>query len=311
MSTGILIVGSGALATLFAARLSSAGVDVTMLGTWPEGLAALRIRGACLEGEGKFTVRATDNPADCRGAKFALVLVKSWQTERAAQQLADCLAEDGLAVTLQNGLGNDDILSGILRLQRVSRGVTTLGAALLAPGFVRLSGRGVVTLEAHPHLAALGELLRVAKFEINIVEDVQPVVWCKLMVNAAINPLTALLRVKNGELLANPPARELMGELARETASVAEALGVALPFSVPEHAVEEVAQSTSNNISSMLQDVLRGTPTEVDAINGAVVRKGEDKKISTPVNQVIWSLVKALPSGVGYNLFHGSLEGGV
>ncbi len=87
MSADILIVGSGALATLFAARLSAAGVDVTMLGSWREGLAALRKSGAGLEGEDTQRVRATDNPADCRGAKFALVLVKSWQTERAASQL--------------------------------------------------------------------------------------------------------------------------------------------------------------------------------------------------------------------------------
>jgi 2-dehydropantoate 2-reductase len=295
MSTSVLIVGSGALATFFAARLSAAGVDVTILGTWLEGLAALRKNGAQLDGEGSFAVRATDSPVDCRGAKIALVLVKSWQTERAAHQLADCLVEDGLAVTLQNGLGNDDILSGILGLQRVSRGVTTLGVALLAPGFVRLSGRGLVTLEAHPRISALEKILRVANFELNVVKDARPVVWGKVMINAAINPLTALLRVKNGELLAIPPARELMGELARETASVAEALGIALPFSVPKRVVEEVAEHTWGNISSMLQDVLRGAPTEVDAINGAGVRKGEEEKVATPVNRVIWYLVKALP----------------
>lgn len=99
MNADVLIVGSGALATLFAARLSAAGVDVTMLGSWPEGLAALRKFGARLDGVDSQTVNATDNPDDCRGAKFALVLVKSWQTEHSASQLVDCLAEDGLAVT--------------------------------------------------------------------------------------------------------------------------------------------------------------------------------------------------------------------
>jgi 2-dehydropantoate 2-reductase len=295
MNISVLIVGSGALATLFAARLSAAGFDVTMLGTWLEGLAALRNGGARLDGVGSFTVRATDNPADCRGAKFALVLVKSWQTERAAYQLADCLAKDSLAVTFQNGLGNDVILSEILGLRHVSRGVTTLGATLLAPGFVRSGGEGAIMLEAHPLLAALEEMLRVATFEVDVVEDAQPVVWGKLMVNAAINPLTALLRVKNGQILTNPSAHELMGDLACEVASVAEALGVTLPFSDPERAVEVVAQHTADNTSSMLQDILRGAPTEVDAINGSVVRTGEQKGVPTPVNRVIWSLINALP----------------
>jgi 2-dehydropantoate 2-reductase len=146
MNADLLIVGSGALATLFAARLASAGVNVTMLGSWRGGLAALRESGARLEGGDSQTVHIADDPADCRGAKIALVLVKAWQTEHSASQLVDCLADDGLAVTLQNGLGNDTILSDTLGVQRVSRGVTTLGATLVAPGLVRSGGGGVVTL---------------------------------------------------------------------------------------------------------------------------------------------------------------------
>jgi 2-dehydropantoate 2-reductase len=295
MTTDLLIVGSGALATLFAARLSAAGMKVMMLGTWQEGLKALRTSGAYLEGAGNFKVWATDDPAECRGTKFALVLVKSWQTERAADQLVDCLTKDGLVMTFQNGLGNDHILSGHLGLRRVSRGVTTLGAALLAPGIVRASGDGKITVEAHEQLSGLETILRAANFDINIVNDLQPIAWGKLTINAAINPLTALLRVKNGELLAIPPARELMRSLARETALVAESLGLALPFSIPERAVEEVAQDTAENASSMLQDVLRGAQTEVDVINGVVVLTGKKNHIPTPVNQVIWSLVNALP----------------
>ena len=294
MKANILIVGSGALATLFAARLSEVGVDVTMLGSWREGLAALRKFGARLDGRDSLRVHATDSTADCRGVKLALVLVKSWQTEQSACQLADCLAEDGLAVTLQNGLGNDAILSKSLGLRRVSRGVTTLGATLLAPGVVRSGGEGVITLELHSHLATLEEMLRLAGFDVGIVDNIEPVVWGKLIINAAINPITALLRVKNGVLLTNPPAHALMGVLASEVTLVAKALGVQLPFLEPRLAVEEVAQRTADNISSMLQDVLRGSPTEVDAINGEIIRVGELKGIPTPANRAIYWLVKAL-----------------
>jgi 2-dehydropantoate 2-reductase len=294
MSANILIVGSGALATLFAARLSAAGVDVSMLGSWPAGLAALRKGGASLDNKSGQPVRVTDNPLDCRGAKFALVLVKSWQTVHSAAQLANCLAKDGMAVTLQNGIGNAAILSEALGSERVSRGVTTLGATLLAPGSVCSGGQGVITLEAHSGLAEFVNILRVASFDVNVVDDMEPIVWRKLIANAAINPLTALLRVKNGEILVNPSARTLIGELARETAAVAQALGVALPVENPEHIVEEVAENTAENISSMLQDVLRGTSTEVDAINGAIMRIGEKKGVSTPVNRLVWLLVKGL-----------------
>lgn len=295
MSTGILILGSGALATLFAARLSEAGVNVTMLASWPEGLTALRNRGVCLVDGKSFPVRATDNPIDCRGSKLALVLVKSWQTERAAHQLADCLAGDGLAITLQNGLGNDAILSEAIGKRRVFQGVTTLGATLLEPGLVRSSGVGEVTLTAHPRLDDLAKILCAANLYVRVVKNVQPFVWGKLVVNAAINPLTAILRMKNGELLGNPPAYKLMREIAHEAASVGKALGVELPFLVPEDAVEDVAKHTADNISSMLQDVLRGAQTEVDAINGAIIRKGKQKGVLTPANRVVWLLVKALP----------------
>jgi 2-dehydropantoate 2-reductase len=289
----ILILGTGALATLFAARLSAAGVNVTMLGSWPEGLVALNEHGAELDGRA-YPVRATANPAECRGASFALVLVKAWQTERAAAQLAGCLAADGLAVTLQNGLGNAAILAKSLGLPRVAAGVTTLGASLAGPGCVISGGEGPITLEAHPRLSGLESMLGMAGFTVNVVADTGALVWGKLAVNAAINPLTALLGVRNGELLRLPSAQRLMEALAGEAAAVAGALGVALPSPGAERLAEEVARRTAQNRSSMLQDVLRGAPTEVDAINGAIVREGEMQGIPTPVNRAVWSLVKAV-----------------
>jgi len=291
----VLILGTGALATLFAARFSAAGIPVTILGTWQEGLAALSQNGAQLDGTGIFPVQTRENPLDCRGAKFALVLVKSWQTERTAHQLSQCLAEDGVALSLQNGLGNDAVLAKTLGMPRVARGVTTLGASLLAPGIVRLAGDGPVSLEAHPRLAPLQEMLLQAGFDVNVTSNVQSLVWSKLVVSTAINPLTALLRVKNGELLEHPSSRGLMGALACETSSVAAIHGVALLFPDPVRAVEEVARTTAENQSSMLQDVLRGSPTEIDAINGAVVRLAEEGGLQVPVNQVILSLLKAFP----------------
>ncbi len=295
-SDPLLILGTGALATLFAARFAAAGISVTMLGTWREGLAALNEKGVRVDGNGRaFHVHATDNPAECKGMRFALVLVKAWQTERAAHQLSGCLAEEGVALTLQNGLGNDTILARTLGLPRVARGATTLGAALVEPGLVRLGGEGPVSLENHPRLSPLEEMIRRAGFVVNLEEDVQSLVWGKLVVSSAINPLTALLRVNNGELLKRPSARALMKDLARETAAVAKTLGVALPFTDPERTAEEVAQRTAENQSSMLQDILRGAPTEIDAINGAVVRLAEEKKLQVPINRTIWSLVKAIP----------------
>ena len=294
----ILIVGTGALASLFAARLTQAGYDVTMLGTWKEGLDALRQNGVRLEdangNEQKYKVRATHDPQECIGTKHAIVLVKAWQTERAARQLAECLAEDGLAVTLQNGLGNYETLTRSLGLNRVALGSTTTGATLLGAGLVRAGGEGIISIGQNQALGQIEAALQSAKFNVQIVDDAQALIWGKLVINAAINPLTALLRVSNGELLTHPAAREAMGALARETAQIAYAENIDLPFDDPVAAVEDVARKTAANHSSMLQDALRGAPTEIDAICGAIVRLGEKHKIGAPVNWVCWQLVRAL-----------------
>jgi 2-dehydropantoate 2-reductase len=228
------------------------------------------------------------------GIKYALVLVKAWQTERAARQLKECLAENGLAVTLQNGLGNRETLIQSLGLERVALGVTTTGATLLGPGSVKAGGEGPISIERNPALGPLEAALRSANFDVRAVEDAQSLVWAKLVINSAINPLTALLRIPNGELLERPSAREVMGALARETARVAYAEEIKLPFEDPVAAAEEVARQTAANQSSMLQDVLRGAPTEIDAICGAVVSYGEKHHIPTPANWDCWKLIRAM-----------------
>lgn len=294
----ILIVGTGALATLFAARLAGAGHQVSMLGTWREGIEALERDGARLVDshgdEKRFPVRATDDARDCAGAKHAIILVKAWQTERVARQLEGCLAEDGLALTLQNGLGNRETLIQSLGAGRVALGSTTTGATLLGPGLAKAGGEGVVSLERNQALGPLEEALRSAGFQVQLVEDAKSLIWGKLVINAAINPLTALLRVKNGQLLERPFAREAMKALARETANVANAENIVLPFDDPVAKAEEVAHKTAANASSMLQDVLRGAPTEIDAICGAVVRAAERHRIGAPVNWTCWQLVRSL-----------------
>ncbi len=298
MEDPILIVGTGALASLFAARLAQAGCGVRMLGTWQEGLTAIRENGIrwidTKGGEHQIRVQVTNQARDCMGAKHALVLVKAWQTERAAEQLKDCLAEDGLAVTLQNGLGNREILIRSLGGRRVALGVTTTGATLLRPGRVKAGGEGPVSIERNPALGPLEKALTSANFNVQIVDDASSLIWGKLVINSAINPLTALLRVKNGEVLERPSARELLGQLARETAQIAIAENIHLPFADPVAAAEDVARQTAANQSSMLQDILRGAPTEIDAICGAVVKTAEKHGLAAPANWACWQLIKAL-----------------
>ena len=297
----LLIAGTGAMACLFAARLAESGVRVTLLGSWPEGLVALQTHGVRLKGadgsEQAFPVDATADPADYAGSRFALVLVKSWQTERVARKLANCLPPDGLALTLQNGLGNREALAQALGPQRVALGVTTIGATLVGPGRVRPGGEGTISLGAHTGLGPLAALLRRAGLAVDVVPEADDLLWSKLVVNAAINPLTALLQIPNGELLARSSARTLLGTIASEAAAVAMALGHHLNYADPVAAAEAVARRTATNRSSMLQDILRGAPTEIDAICGAIVAAGEKCGIPAPVNRTLWLLVRARAVG--------------
>ena len=295
---GVLIMGSGAMASLFAARLSSANIPVTMYAVRPENVQALQQKGVCLvDKSGKeryYPVTVATQTNECAAARYALVTVKSWQTQRTAWHLAECLASDGLALTLQNGLGNREQLAHALGAERVTLGVTTIGATLLEPGRVQQAGEGVISLSAHPRLAPLSNLLQMAGFVIETAPDAAVLLWGKLVINAAINPLTALLGVPNGELLKRSKARALLQATAREAAAVAVAQGIQLPYPDPVVAAESIARNTAGNRSSMLQDVERGGPTEIDAICGAIVQAGEHTGVPTPINRTLWQLVTAL-----------------
>lgn len=293
----ILLVGTGAMASLFAALLSAHGLKVKMLGSWKESIRVLNnvgVRFIDQDGqESTYPVDATNDPEECAGSRLAIVLVKSYQTADAAKLLTKCLAEDGLALTLQNGLDNDEILADTLGVKRVISGVTTLGATLIGPGTVRMGGLGGISLGYHEGVEIPADFLRQAGFEVEVVEDTRSLVWGKLVINAAINPLTAVLGVKNGELLANLYSRKLMELITIESAEVASALGIELPYSDSVETVEAVAQKTASNYSSMYIDIHRGSLTEIDAINGAIVRVGENIGVPTDYNRMMWLLVKA------------------
>jgi len=282
----------------FASRLSAANVKVCMLGNWAEGVEALQRNGVTLiDQDGKentYPIQCISNPTDCKHVKYALVLVKSWQTARAAKILSRCLTSDGVALSLQNGIGNRETLSQELGSQRVALGVTTLGANLISPARVQFAGDGVVSLSIHSRLGPVAEMLRSAGFVVENAPDPDVLLWGKLVINAAINPLTAILGVPNGEILARPAARSVLASLAREAAAVAVASGIRLPYPDPVIAAEAIARRTATNRSSMLQDIQRGAPTEIDAICGAIVKAGEQANVHTPVNRTVWQLVKAM-----------------
>jgi 2-dehydropantoate 2-reductase len=285
----IIIFGTGAMACLFGARLFQVA-HVTLIGTWKEAIQAIRERGILLEDSHEFRkvqVNAEYLGEQLMPADLAIVLVKSWQTKGAAEYLPRYLKSDGLAISLQNGLGNVELLGA-----RAFPGTTAEGATLLGPGHVRTGGSGPTHVVAP---ARIVDLLKSAGFESHQCSpgEADSLLWGKLAISCGINALTAILRVPNGELLKRPSAADLMVRAAVECAAVAHARGMQLPFADAAARAREVAEHTAANKSSMLQDILRGAPTECDAINGAVVCEGRHLQVPTPVNEIFWQLVKA------------------
>ena len=302
------IVGIGALGCLLGAYLGDVA-DVVLIGHWPEQVATIRVAGLWLERlDGRRTRHSlpiTSDPTGIGRVDAVLIAVKSRQTSAAAHLAAPLLDADGLVVTLQNGLNNCATLRGVLGESRVTLGVTAHGATLLGAGQVRHAGVGPTYFGLDPalgpaqreRLPGLIELFSSAGFESQLVADTDGLVWSKLAVNAAINPLTALLRVPNGFLSEHDALVAVMRGVAREVVAVAAAQGIALPLPDTLERPRIVAQATAANRSSMLQDVDRGALTEIDAICGAVARLGRELGVPTPLNIRLCRLVRQVEEG--------------
>jgi 2-dehydropantoate 2-reductase len=248
-------------------------------------------------------IRVTGDAAAARPCELAVILVKSYRNAQAAAQARELLAPGGVALSLQNGLGNREELAALLPGRVVAQGSTLMGATLLGPGEVLAASLGVTTIGAGPELpaalrlilerfaAALGQGGAAAE----LAADVAGVVWGKLVVNCAINPVASLLDVPNGALVESESAQAAMAPVVAEALAVARAAGVALPFAddaaLPY--VLDVARATAANICSMLQDLRRSRPTEIEALNGAVAREAARLGVATPVNAALTSLVRA------------------
>ncbi|MBI1877061.1 MAG: 2-dehydropantoate 2-reductase [Chloroflexi bacterium] len=307
-SLNIAILGVGAMGSLFGSRLNDLA-HVTLIGNWAEQLETVRRDGLTItypdNHQTQHPLRITNNLAEIPAADLALILVKSHQTARAARQAAQVLKSNGLAITLQNGLGNLEILAQAVGPRRAGLGVTAQGATMLAAGHLYYAGQGPTHLAQIPgqekRLADVAALFNAAGLETTVVDNADSLVWGKLAINAGINPLTALLEVPNGALVENEQWREVMAAAASEVADIAAAQGIHLPYKDAAHRAAEVSRATASNRSSMLQDVNRAAPTEIDAISGAVVRFGRRLGIPTPVNEFLLRMVKAKEAGATFN----------
>lgn len=297
----IAIIGAGAMGCLLASYLSTQHT-VTLIDQWQAQIDHIRTHGLRRERDGDITTShpyATTNPDDARDSDVVVVMVKYHQTAWAATQATRALAPNGICITLQNGIGGAEILSHTLGAQRVSQGVTSLGATLLDIGYVKHAGIGesvFATNHPSPLLRQLVHAFNNVHLPAHQNDNLDSLIWGKLIVNAGINALTAILRVRNGELDTHPGARQLVTAVVHEAVAVAQAHRITLPYDDPVAHVLQVASATASNRSSTLQDVLRGSPSEITTINGAIIAIARIHGIATPYNTMLTELMATIDS---------------
>ena len=295
-----LIVGPGAMGCLFASRLSKAGYDVILLDYIRERAEKISRQGIIVEGvTGEYAVNVPVVVGEVGPQPdYALICVKAVKTREAGESIEPWLPRKTVVATLQNGIGNIETLMEIFGKERVLGGVTAEGATVLGWGKIRHAGRGSTIFGPDGGPESPSEILvsafNKAGFKTESTADVEGLIWGKLIINVGINALTAITRLKNGRLPELQGARLVMEEAVKEAAVVAKAKKIQIPYHDPLDRVLGVCRDTAGNISSMLQDVLNKKVTEVDFINGAIVREGEALGISTPINHILTSMVQAI-----------------
>ncbi|MBU2498099.1 MAG: 2-dehydropantoate 2-reductase [Proteobacteria bacterium] len=297
-----LVIGAGAMGCLFAARLARAGFEVTLLEKIDPWVEKINDQGIMVEGvSGAYQVKVPAfSGTPPLQPDLVLICVKSYDTEEAAKTLKSWLNREAVVLTLQNGVGNLEILQDVFGKERVLGGVTANGATVLGPGRIRHAGEGDTLIgPAGGDAEKVVSSFRRAGFKTEAVDRVQDLLWGKLIVNVGINALAAITRVKNGRLPHIEGTRILMAQAVEEAVAVAKAKDIRLPYPDPLAKVLEVCQATAGNVASMLQDILNEKMTEISFINGAIVREGEAFGIATPVNRTLTTLVNAIQASYG------------
>lgn len=290
------------MGSLFGGLLAASGEDVTLVDVWREHIEAINSRGLGIEGiwgERIIRVKAVNDPQEVDPVDLIIILVKSYDTVQATRDALHMARGGTIFLSLQNGLGNIKRISAVAGRKRVIRGVTSHGSTLLGPGEIRHAGEGHTTIgeldgQETARVGRICETFNRAGIETYVSPNILGDLWSKVLVNVGINPFTALTGLRNGELMDHPPLMEAMRLAVEEVVEVTEAIGVEITLEDPVSRVYEVAKATASNRSSMLQDIEKGRKTEIDALNGAVVKIGESVGVETPVNRVLTAAVKGL-----------------
>jgi len=306
----ICVLGAGALGCAIGGVLTEAGHEVWLINRNAAQVEAMNSRGLILRDGGvdrSVPVHAatTAQGMDTGAVDLVIVLVKSFDTRQAMQQAVSLVGADTVVLSLQNGLGHEDILADIVGRQRVLAGKTYVGGTQLAPGHVLAGTRGkqthigeltgVITDRAR----AIAEAFNRAGLQTTVSDNILGTIWDKLLVNVATGALSGITRLPYGELYQVPEVGACAVAAVAEAMAVARASGIRLDTTEPRHAWVKAAEGLPYEFkASMLQSLEKGSITEIDFVNGAVVRQGAKCGVPTPVNQALVACIKGLELGL-------------
>jgi len=298
----ILVIGAGAMGCLFGGMLQEAGHEVQLADIWQEHVDAINANGLIIELDGRHrTVRipACQPSMASPGAHLLVVFTKAFHTQEALSGVGHALNPDSYILTLQNGVGHVDIISRFVDAKRIIHGITTYPCDLVGPGKISMKKEGYIKMMSvdgrqHSFLDELDNVFRGAGLESSITPGVQVAIWEKLAFNCVMNSLCAILRLTVGQLGDSPDGRRLVNAIVDEAVAVAYAKGISVDRPRIALTLAMAFEKHRDHKPSMLQDVLKQRRTEIDFINGAVVREGAILGIDTRVNDTLCKLVKTL-----------------
>lgn len=293
----IAVMGAGAVGSYYGGLLARASHELTLIGRATHADAVRRngLRLQTLSFDETLAINASSAPDGVAGADWVLVCVKAGDTEAAATAIAPHLSDGALVLSLQNGVDNADRLQALLPRQSVQPVLVYAAVELASPGHVRHHGRGELVIGAGPHSDAVARVFSAAGIPVQILSDLRAALWSKLVVNCAYNALSAISRLPYGSMIRGPGIEATMREAVAECLAVARAGGIELPADSWLQ-VRALADAMPTQSSSTAQDLARGRRSEIDHLNGHVVRLGDALGVPTPVNRTLYGLVKLLES---------------
>ncbi len=293
----VAVIGAGAVGCYYGGLLLKAGHDVTFIGRQPH-VDAINAHGLLLDMQGfkgHLPAKAATDTSALAAPEIVLVCVKSADTEAAGRSLAGRLRPDTSVLSLQNGVDNAQRLRAVIG-HPVIPAVVYVGTGMAGPGHVKHHGGGGLAIGASAASEALAELFEAAGIHTTIASDIETTLWSKLVINCAFNALSAVADIAYGPMIEVEGAREVVASAVQEAVDVARASGVAMPDDLVEQ-ILKIPAAMPNQTSSTAQDLSRGKTSEIDHLNGYVVRKGAELRIPTPTNQALQVMVKLAERG--------------